>query len=135
MKKIVILASIALCSMLVKAQTVQTKTEKINDETTRTYSFYKNEAGEEIRHGKYTITWKVNKNDYKVNKILNCNYKDGLLHGRLTYSCDWNVYEAYLSLLGKEDIVWKLVQKNLDNFSVDMYEGYMTGDINVTYQG
>lgn len=135
MKKIIILASIALCSMLVKAQTVQTKTEKINDETTRTYSFYKNEAGEEIRHGKYTITWKVNKNDYKVNKILNCNYKDGLLHGRLTYSCDWNVYEAYLSLLGKEDVVWKLVQKNLDNFSVDMYEGYMTGDINVTYQG
>lgn len=135
MKKIIILASIALCSMLVKAQTVQTKTEKINDETTRTYSFYKNEAGEEIRHGKYTITWKVNKNDYKVNKILNCNYKDGLLHGRLTYSCDWNVYEAYLSLLGKKDVVWKLVQKNLDNFSVDMYEGYMTGDINVTYQG
>lgn len=135
MKKIIILASIALCSMLVKAQTVQTKTEKINDETTRTYSFYKNKAGEEIRHGKYTITWKVNKNDYKVNKILNCNYKDGLLHGRLTYSCDWNVYKAYLSLLGKEDVVWRLEQKQLDNFSVDMYEGYMTGDINVTYQG
>ena len=52
MKKIIILASIALCSMLVKAQIVQTKTEKINDETTRTYSFYKNEAGEEVRHGK-----------------------------------------------------------------------------------
>ena len=105
MKKIIILASIALCSMLVKAQIVQTKTEKINDETTRTYSFYKNEAGEEVRHGKYTITWKVNKNEYKVNNRLDCTYKNGLLHGKLTYSCDWNVYKAYLSLLGKEDVV------------------------------
>ncbi len=135
MKKIIFIASVALCSMLVKAQTVQTKTEKINDETTRTYSFYKNETGEEVRHGKYTITWKVNKNEYKVNNRLDCTYKDGLLHGKLTYSCDWNVYKAYLSLLGKEDVVWKLEQKNLDNFSVDMYQGYMTGDINVTYQG
>lgn len=135
MKKIIFLASFALCAMLVKAQTVQTKTEKINDETTRTYSFYMNEAGEEVRHGKYTITWKVNKNEYKVNNRLDCNYKDGLLHGKLTYSCDWNVYKAYLSLLGKEDVVWRLEQKQLDNFSVDMYEGYMTGDINVTYQG
>ena len=59
MKKIIFIASVALCSMLVKAQTVQTKTEKINDETTRTYSFYKNEAGEEVRHGIQgrLITW------------------------------------------------------------------------------
>ena len=135
MKKIILFASAVLCPLFANAQTVQTKTEKINDETTRTYSYYKNDAGEEVRHGKYTITWKVNRNDYKVNNKLDCNYKNGLLHGRLTYSCDWNVYKAYLSLTGKEDVVWKLVQKNLDNFSVDMYEGYMTGDINVTYQG
>lgn len=135
MKKIITLVSVALCAMFANAQAVQTKTEKINDETTRTYSYYKNEVGEEVRHGKYTITWKVNKNDYKVNNKLDCNYKDGLLHGRLTYSCDWNVYKAYLSLTSEEDVVWRLVQKNLDNFSVDMYEGYMTGDINVTYQG
>lgn len=135
MKRTFILMALALATISASAQTTQTKTEKINKTTTRTYSYYVNEQGEEIRHGKYTIVWKENRNDYKVNKILNCNYKDGLLHGRLTYSCDWNVYEAYLSLLGKEDVVWKLVQKNLDNFSVDMYEGYMTGDINVTYQG
>lgn len=135
MKRTFILMALALTIISANAQTIQTKTEKINKTTTRTYSYYVNEQGEEIRHGKYRIVWKENRNDYKVNKILNCNYKDGLLHGRLTYSCDWNVYEAYLSLLGKEDVVWKLVQKNLDNFSVDMYEGYMTGDINVTYQG
>ena len=135
MKRTFILMALALATISASAQTTQTKIEKINKTTTRTYSYYVNEQGEEIRHGKYRIVWKENRNDYKVNKILNCNYKDGLLHGRLTYSCDWNVYEAYLSLLGKEDVVWKLVQKNLDNFSVDMYEGYMTGDINVTYQG
>ena len=129
MKRTFILMALALATISASAQTTQTKIEKINKTTTRTYSYYVNEQGEEIRHGKYRIVWKENRNDYKVNKILNCNYKDGLLHGRLTYSCDWNVYEAYLSLLGKEDVVWKLVQKNLDNFSVDMYEGYMTGDM------
>ena len=135
MKRIFILMALALATISANAQKIQTKTEKINKTTTRTYSYYVNEQGEEIRHGKYRIVWKENRNDYKVNQILNCNYKDGLLHGRLTYSCDYNVYEAYLSLLGKEDVGWRLVNKDLDNFSVDMYEGYMTGDINVTYQG
>lgn len=135
MKKTILFASMVLLPFLAAAQTVQTRTEKINDETTRTYSYYLNDKGEQVRHGKYTITWKISKNDYKVNKKLDCNYKDGLLHGKLTYSCDWNVYKAYWSFTGKEDVVWKLENKMLDNFTVDMYEGYMTGDVNVTYQG
>lgn len=117
------------------AQTIQTKTEKINNETVRTYSFYINEQGEPVRHGKYTITWNVNKNDYKVNRKLECNYKNGVLHGKLTYSNDWNVYKAYYTPLEKNLVNWELVLKQLDNFTVDMYNGYMTGDINVTYQG
>ena len=75
------------------AQTIQTKTEKINNETVRTYSFYINEQGEPVRHGKYTITWNVNKNDYKVNRKLECNYKNGVLHGKLTYTNEWNDYK------------------------------------------
>lgn len=135
MKKTFLFASLVLMPFLAFAQTVQTKTEKINDEATRTYSYYLNDKGEQVRHGKYTISWNVNKNDYKVKKRLDCNYKDGLLHGKLTYSCDWNVYKAYWSFTGSEDVVWKLENKMLDNFTVDMYEGYMTGDVNVTYQG
>ena len=116
MKKTFLFASLVLMPFLAFAQTVQTKTEKINDEVTRTYSYYLNDKGEQVRHGKYTISWNVNKNDYKVKKRLDCNYKDGLLHGKLTYSCDWNVYKAYWSFTGSEDVVWKLENKMLDNF-------------------
>lgn len=135
MKRTFILMALALVTISTNAQTTQTKTEKINQTTTRTYSYYVNEQGEEIRHGKYTIVWKENRNDYKVNKILDCNYKDGLLHGRLTYSCDWNVYKAYFTLATDKEVRWVLSDKMLDNFSVDMFNGYMTGEINVTYQG
>ena len=48
------------------AQTIQTKTEKIDNETVRTYSFYINEQGEPVRHGKYTITWNVSKSKIGV---------------------------------------------------------------------
>ena len=135
MKRTFILMALALATISASAQTTQTKTEKINQTTTRTYSYYVNEQGEEIRHGKYTIVWKENRDDYKVNKTLNCNYKDGLLHGRLTYSCDWNVYKAYFTLATDKEVRWVLSDKMLDNFSVDMFNGYMTGEINVTYQG
>ncbi|MBQ0090909.1 MAG: hypothetical protein KBT27_16435 [Prevotellaceae bacterium] len=136
MKRIIFLTVIAvLTPFLAMAQNLQTKTEKINDETTRTFSFYLNKDGEQVKHGKYTITWKVNKVDRKVDSRLECNYKDGVLHGKLTYSSNQKDYASYLDITAKDMISWKLNMQQLDNFTVDMYEGYMTGDINVTYQG
>ncbi|MCQ2330072.1 MAG: hypothetical protein MJZ93_05920, partial [Paludibacteraceae bacterium] len=135
MKRIIVSIMAMLVPFFAIGQKVQTKTEKINDETTRTFSYYLDENGNQVRHGKYVITWIVNRNDYKVNNKLECNYKNGLLHGKLTYSANKRIYNAALSLKSKDGYKWILNSQELDNFTVEMYEGYMTGDINVTFQG
>lgn len=135
MKRIIVVIMAMLVPFFAIGQKVQTKTEKINDETTRTFSYYLDENGNQVRHGKYVITWIVNRNDYKVNNKLECNYKKGLLHGKLTYSANKRIYNAALSLKSKDGYRWILNSQELDNFTVEMYEGYMTGDINVTFQG
>ena len=145
MKKTIFLASMALCVMFANAQTVQTKTVDLAEDVKVTYSYYLNETGNEVKHGKYTITQTSNYDYYKGKKTMTCSFKEGKMTGLLTYSSNISDYEKYVDF----DKDWeynqtqkkieyatkfKKVREHKENFSVEMYEDYMTGAINLTFE-
>lgn len=144
MKKTIILASMALIALFANAQTTQTTTRDLGDDVTVTYSYYLNDKGEEVYHGKMTVTEApVSNNACKGKKTVTCNYQHGKLTGTFTYSCNMQHFEKYIDTSKGVDYnvstghyevstVWKKVRDQKESFTVDMYENYMSGDINIS---
>lgn len=144
MKKKFIIASMALLTLFANAQTTQTTTKDLGDDVTVTYSYYLNDKGEEVYHGKMTVTEiPVNNNACKGKKTVTCNYQHGKLTGAFTYSCNMQHFEKYIDKskgidynvsTGNYEVstMWKKVRDQKESFTVDMYENYMNGDINIS---
>ena len=144
MKKIMFFASFALCAMLVNAQTVQTKTLDLGDDVTVTYSYYLNDKGEEVYHGKMTVTEApVNNPARKGKKSVTCNYQNNKITGSFTYSCNMQHFEKYIDKskgidynvsTGNYEVktMWKKVRDQKESFTVDLYENYLNGDFNIS---
>ena len=71
MKRTFILMALALVTISANAQTTQTKTLDLGDDVTVTYSYYIDDKGEEVKHGKMTVTEApVNNNARKGKKTV-----------------------------------------------------------------
>ena len=144
MKKIIFLANLVLCAMFVNAQTTQTKTLDLGDDVSVTYSYYLNDKGEEVYHGKMTVTEApTNNHARKGKKTVTCNYQNGKLTGTFTYSCNMQHFEKYIDKskgvdynvsTGNYEVstMWKKVRDQKENFTVDLYENYLNGDFNIS---
>ena len=144
MKKTIMLASMAFIALFANAQTTQTATKDLGDDVTVTYSYYLNDKGEEVYHGKMTVTEApVNSNACKGKKTVTCNYQHGKLTGVFNYSCNMQHFEKYIDKskgvdynvsTGNYEVhtMWKKVRDQKEHFTVDMYENYMNGDINIS---
>jgi len=144
MKKTFLLATMALFATTFFAQTIQTKTENLGDNVVVTYSYYLNDKGEEVKHGKFSITeTPVNNNACKGKKAVSCAYQHDKLTGTFTYSCEMSHYEEFYDQTKgveynvskdnfKINTVWKKVRDQKEGFMVDMYEGYLNGNINIS---
>ena len=129
MKQIFIFTCLmALLPVFSIAQTIQTKTVNLGDDVVETYSYYLDEQGNEVLHGKYSITEKQNYNIQKGIKTMTCTYINGKMNGSLTYSCNMSFYQP--SYDG-----WKKGREQKENFTVNMYEDYLNGDININFDG
>ena len=134
-----------LAATIANAQTTKNKTLDLGDDVTVTYSYYLDENGEEVKHGKLTITEApVNNNAHKGKKTVTCNYQHDKLTGTFTYSCNMSHYEQYVDYSKGVDYnvtkdaleystMWKKVRDQKESFTVDMYEGYLNGDINISF--
>ena len=144
MKKLFIMASFVAVATFANAQATKTKTVDLGEGVSVTYSYYLDENGDEVRHGKLTVTEVRDNNIKKGKKTLTCNYQNGNLTGTLTYSCNMSHYEEYVDYSKGVDYnvtrdsyelstKWKKVRDQKENFTVDMYEGYLNGDINISF--
>ena len=79
-----ILLSVFFVSANLAAQDVKTKTVNLGNGVTKSYSYYLDKSGNEVLHGKCSITQTpVKNNDYikiEGSSSLTCNYKDGKLN-------------------------------------------------------
>ena len=144
MKKTFIIASMALFALFANAQTTQTTTKDLGDDVQVTYSYYLNNKGEEVFHGKMTVTEApVNNNARKGKKTVTCNYQHGKLTGSFAYSCNMQHFEKYIDKTKGVDYnvstgnfevntMWKKVREQKESFTVEMYENYLSGDIDIS---
>jgi len=117
------------------AKPLQTKTTTNAAGAKVTYQYYINDNGYEVKHGKYTVTmtfknytfWTGSQYGYAhLNGTESCTYyyKNGILHGRVTYSSDVSASATF----GNDELL-----KN--NISFDVYKGVITGNFKFSYKG
>ena len=145
MKRTFILMALALATISASAQTTQTKTLDLGDDVTVTYSYYIDDNGEEVKHGKMTVTEApVNNNARKGKKTVTCNYQHNKITGTLTYACNMSHYEKYIDYSKGIDYnvtngayevstMWKKVRDQKENFTVEVFDSYLTGNINISF--
>ena len=145
MKRTFILMALALATISASAQTTQTKTLDLGDDVTVTYSYYIDDNGEEVKHGKMTVTEApVNNNARKGKKTVTCNYQHNKITGTLTYACNMSYYEKYIDYSKGIDYnvtngayevstMWKKVRDQKENFTVEVFDSYLTGNINISF--
>ena len=145
MKRTFILMALALATISASAQTTQTKTLDLGDDVTVTYSYYIDDNGEEVKHGKMTVTEApVNNNARKGKKTVTCNYQHNKITGTLTYACNMSHYEKYIDYSKGVDYnvtngayelstMWKKVREQKENFTVEVFDSYLTGNINISF--
>jgi len=145
MKRIFILMALALATISANAQTTQTKTLDLGDDVTVTYSYYIDDNGEEVKHGKMTvIEAPVNNNARKGKKTVTCNYQHNKITGTFTYACNMSHYEKYIDYSKGIDYnvtngayeastMWKKVRDQKENFTVEVFDSYLTGNINISF--
>ena len=145
MKRTFILMALALVTISANAQTTQTKTLDLGDDVTVTYSYYIDDKGEEVKHGKMTVTEApVNNNARKGKKTVTCNYQHNKITGTLTYVCNMSHYEKYIDYSKGIDYnvtngayevstMWKKVRDQKENFTVEVFDSYLTGNINISF--
>ncbi len=137
----------ALASTIISAnaQTTKTKTLDLGDDVTVTYSYYIDDKGEEVKHGKMTVTEApINNNARKGKKTVTCNYQHNKITGTLTYACNMSHYEKYIDYSKGIDYnvtngayevstMWKKVRDQKENFTVEVFDSYLTGNINISF--
>lgn len=145
MKKTFILTTLAFIAISMNAQTVQTKTLDLGDDVIVTYSYYLDDNGEEVKHGKMTVTEApINNNARKGKKTVTCNYQHNKITGTFTYSCNMSHYEKYIDYSKGVDYnvtngayevstMWKKVRDQKENFTVEVFDSYLTGNINISF--
>lgn len=137
--------ALAIVTISANAQTTQTKTLDLGDDVTVTYSYYIDDKGEEVKHGKMTVTEApVNNNARKGKKTVTCNYQHNKIIGTLTYVCNMSHYEKYIDYSKGIDYnvtngayevstMWKKVRDQKENFTVEVFDSYLTGNINISF--
>lgn len=145
MKRTFILMALALTIISANAQTTQTKTLDLGDDVTVTYSYYIDDKGDEVKHGQMTVTEApVNNNARKGKKTVTCNYQHNKITGTLTYACNMSHYEKYIDYSKGIDYnvtngayevstMWKKVRDQKENFTVEVFDSYLTGNINISF--
>lgn len=101
-----------------------------------TYQYYVNENGYEVKHGKYSVTMNFNNHKYWTGldaygwvyldgvETLTYYYRNGIVHGKLTYSRDVKTASTF----GNE-------MKLKDSYDLDIYKGFLTGNFKFSYNG
>lgn len=115
---------------------MQTKTITNVKGAKATYQYYVNDNGYEVKHGKFTETMIFNNFKYWTGlskygwvylngtESCTCYYKNGIVHGRVTYSSNISASSTF----GNDELL-----KN--NISFDVYKGVITGDFKFAYKG
>ena len=100
-----------------------------------TYQYYVNENGYEVKHGKYTVTMSFKDHKYWVGgnygfihvtgtETLTETYRNGILHGPLTYKCNANTSSTF----GNPELINR-------SYKLNIYKGFLTGDFKFSYNG
>lgn len=99
------------------------------------YQYYVNENGYEVKHGKMTTVMAFNDHKYWVGgnhgfihitgtETLTETYRNGILHGPLTYRCNANADSTFGN---PEDIN--------RSYNLNIYKGFLTGNFKFSYNG
>jgi len=134
-KKIGIVLALIFFSLPVYTQDVKTKTVTPRHGTTKTYSYYLDEYGNEVLHGNFNFSLSRDVDSEKGTETLSCNFKNGKLHGLLVFKSDIRYFNEVLTT----KLEWKWIEdkslREKANLSVTLYEGVADGDIDFTYEG
>ena len=101
-----------------------------------TYQYYIGNDGYEVKHGKYSVTMNFNNHKYWTGlgaygwvyldgvETLTYYYRNGIVHGKLTYSRDVRTTSTFGNAM-----------KLKDSYNLDNYKGFLSGNFKFEYKG